>query len=342
MKKLFILPLILSSFSTFADGHHLMDFSLSNFCYQQPNVQYRNGVYYFPNESVGITDTSICVYKDAYGQYSSKGNIVKGYFDGLWTGWDKNGEIWLETYYINRKVVPIVCRDDLLDFFKDETYYDDYDNPLTAFNRCDKENSEALVTFDNGAEIINGKREGSWDVMYKDRGLDANYTNGKLDGAVVNIYYGKPQIIKNTNSKFFPIIKEFNEIYKDGELVSQELTLDQTDLVDETDPIDEMILAIEKESALRSAYINNIAAKVRTHWRFQGAGYDWTAEVYVAQDRDGTVLAVDIRNTNVGDSNKAKTFINSIERAVYKASPLPSAPDESVFNEQLIFTFKVN
>jgi hypothetical protein len=343
MKKLLLLFSTLAlSFLTLADNHHLRDFSLSEFCYEQPDVQNRNGVYYLPNQSVGITATSVCVYKDAYGQYSSKGNIVKGYFDGLWTGWDRNGEIWLETYYINRKVVPIVCRDDLLDFFKDETYYDDYGNPLTAFNRCDKENSEALVTFDNGAEIINGKREGSWDVMYKDRGLDANYTNGKLDGAVVNIYYGKPQIIKNTNSKFFPIIKEFNEIYKDGELVSQELTLDQTDLVDETDPIDEMILAIEKESALRSAYINNIAAKVRTHWRFQGAGYDWTAEVYVAQDRDGTVLAVDIRNTNVGDSNKAKTFINSIERAVYKASPLPLAPDDSVFNEQLIFTFKVN
>jgi colicin import membrane protein len=102
-----------------------------------------------------------------------------------------------------------------------------------------------------------------------------------------------------------------------------------------------MILSIEKESALRSAYINNIAARVRTHWRYQGAGYDWTAEVYVAQDRDGTVLAVDIRNTNIGDSNKAKSFINSIERAVYKASPLPAAPDESVFNEQIIFTFNV-
>ena len=63
--------------------------------------------------------------------------------------------------------------------------------------------------------------------------------------------------------------------------------------------------------------------------------------MYVFQDRDGTVLAVDIRNTNIGDSNKAKSFINSIERAVYKASPLPAAPDESVFNEQIIFTFNV-
>ena len=93
---------------------------------------------------------------------------------------------------------------------------------------------------------------------------------------------------------------------------------------------------------LRSAYINNIAARVRTHWRYQGAGYDWTAEVYVAQDRDGTVLAVDIRNTNIGDSNKAKSFINSIERAVYKSSPFPIAINDEVFDSEIFFTFKVN
>jgi hypothetical protein len=334
MKKIITSIILIVSLSAFADVE--IDFSLSDFCYQQPNVQYRNGVYYFPNESVGITDTSICVYKDAYGQYSSKGNIVKGYFDGLWTGWDRNGEIWLETYYINRKVVPIVCRDDLLDFFKDETYYDDYDNPLTAFNRCDTESLGMIAG--KGVEIINGKREGYWGVHFGDRVIGLNYVNGILNGKVTDTYLG--EVHKTTG--FRPVLQEFAKMYKDGELASQELTLDQTELVDETDSIDEMILAIEKESALRSSYINNIAARVRAHWRFQGAGYDWTAEVYVAQDRDGTVLAVDIRNTNVGDSNKAKAFINSIERAVYKASPLPSAPDKSVFNEQLIFTFKVN
>ena len=335
---LFLLPL---SFSTLADNHHLRDFSLSEFCYEQPDVQNRNGVYYLPNQSVGITATSICVYKDAFGQHSSKGNIVKGYFDGLWTGWTRNGEVWLETYYINRKVVPIICRDDLLDFFKDETYYDEYGEPLTAFNRCNSGVSDVLTTYGKGAEIINGKREGLWRVNNEDRSFSLNYINGKLNGKVVNTYLGKPHKINNSKQRFTPILKEFDEVYKDGELVSQVLILDQTGSVDKTDSIDEMILSIEKESALRSAYINNIAARVRTHWRYQGAGYDWTAEVYVAQDRDGTVLAVDIRNTNIGDSNKAKSFINSIERAVYKASPLPAAPDESVFNEQIIFTFNV-
>ena len=37
-----------------------------------------------------------------------------------------------------------------------------------------------------------------------------------------------------------------------------------------------------------------------------------------------------------------KSFKDSIERAVYKASPLPGAPDEAVFDEELYFIFSVN
>ena len=77
-------------------------------------------------------------------------------------------------------------------------------------------------------------------------------------------------------------------------------------------------------------------------WRFTGQEDDWTANVYVVQDRDGTVKVVDVRKTNVGNSSKAKAFKDSIERAVYKASPLPAAPDESVFDEEIEFIFVAN
>ena len=43
--------------NSFADSH--IDFSLSDFCYLQPNVQDRNGVYYFPNQTKGITAKAI-------------------------------------------------------------------------------------------------------------------------------------------------------------------------------------------------------------------------------------------------------------------------------------------
>jgi colicin import membrane protein len=33
---------------------------------------------------------------------------------------------------------------------------------------------------------------------------------------------------------------------------------------------------------------------------------------------------------------------NAIERAVYKASPSPAAPDKSVFDREILFHFKIN
>ena len=44
----------------------------------------------------------------------------------------------------------------------------------------------------------------------------------------------------------------------------------------------------------------------------------------------------------MGDTSRAQTFKNSLKRAVYKSSPLPSAPDDSVFEEEIMFTFFVN
>ena len=102
-------------------------------------------------------------------------------------------------------------------------------------------------------------------------------------------------------------------------------------------------LIIEDQlNTLKMAYVNNIAARVRTYWRYQGADDDWSCNVYVQQDENGVVEAVNIQNCNLDDSEKARAFKNSIERAVYKASPLPSAPDEAVFDREILFEFGVN
>ena len=123
-----------------------------------------------------------------------------------------------------------------------------------------------------------------------------------------------------------------NEEYK--RLLEEEIKADE-DLV-------KSILDEEQLNTLKYAYVNNIAEKVKSNWRYQGAEDDWTAEVYVVQDRDGTVVAVDVRNANVDDSSIAKVFKDSIRRAVYKASPLPLAPSDEVFNKELIFKFGVS
>ena len=94
--------------------------------------------------------------------------------------------------------------------------------------------------------------------------------------------------------------------------------------------------------ALKSAYVNNIAARVRSSWKYQGAEDNWGCDVYVLQSIEGVVEAVDVQNCTLDDSEKARAFKNSIERAVYKSSPLPSAPDDAVFNKEILFRFRVN
>ena len=91
----------------------------------------------------------------------------------------------------------------------------------------------------------------------------------------------------------------------------------------------------------QSVYINKIASKVVNNWRYQSAKDDWTAEVYVVQDRNGNVRAVDVRNANVGDSPRAKSFMDSIERAVYKSSPLPYTSDDDIFDREIYILFSV-
>jgi len=99
MKKLLILLLLSTSFSVIAEED--IDFTLSDFCHKQPGVQERDGRWFFPNEAEGITATSICVYKDAYGQYKAKANLKNGRFHGYSIGWHENGQKEFEGTFIN-------------------------------------------------------------------------------------------------------------------------------------------------------------------------------------------------------------------------------------------------
>ena len=100
---------------------------------------------------------------------------------------------------------------------------------------------------------------------------------------------------------------------------------------------------IENQKAkLQSAWIRNIAAEVKSVWNFSGAEDGWFVEVLVIQNREGKVLSVTFGEDNVGNSSQAKAFINSVERAVYKSSPLPIAPDVSVWDKDIMFTFRAD
>jgi len=95
----------------------------------------------------------------------------------------------------------------------------------------------------------------------------------------------------------------------------------------------------DQEIILKNAWVNNIGAEVKSVWNFPGAEEGWFVEVLVTQNKEGKVLNVKLEDNNVGNSVIAKRFIDSVERAVYKSSPLPIAPDASVWDKDIRFTF---
>ena len=89
-----------------------------------------------------------------------------------------------------------------------------------------------------------------------------------------------------------------------------------------------------------------IAIKVKSYWNYSGADDDWSCNVMVHQ-KDGKVLTVNIQDCKKGsnalmEDDKVRAFMNSIERAVYKASPLTIGPDEEIFDRQVQFRFSAN
>jgi colicin import membrane protein len=163
---------------------------------------------------------------------------------------------------------------------------------------------------------------------------------GRLAEEEVNSYYESLDLTEEESARLDELEAErtAQQLAYENEQYNRLLTQE----VQSEDDQEKLRVIEDQRNILQSAWLNNISARVKSMWRYQGAEDDWTAEVYVVQDRDGTVVAVDVRNANVDDSSKAKVFKDSIRRAVYKASPLPIAPEESVFDKELIFKFSVN
>jgi len=370
-------------------GGSFIDFSLSDFCYQQPDVQDRGGVYYFPNESVGITASSLCVYKDLYGQYMSKVELLNGQFDGKFIRWWENGGKhqeknykdgkldgkWTETWSGGRVMFERNYTDGNLDT---ETTFSYYDNGQieTKYNYKDTHlDGEQTVWYKNGQIRLQynatglGKVTGWYengqiksDGIFNDGKLDgketswyengqmrgeSNYKDGKKDGKwtwwLSDGLKWKEAIFINDeivgDCEYFNVAGPWDEYTKEGFLIP-DLCPEPKSLPKGITLGDEIVS--DQLDFLRSAYVNNISARIKTFWRYQAAEDDWTCEVYVIQDRQGQVNAVDVRNCNIGDSARAKSFRDSIERAVYKASPLPGTPDDAVFSKELYFVFSVN
>ena len=89
-------------------------------------------------------------------------------------------------------------------------------------------------------------------------------------------------------------------------------------------------------NSLRLQYVKLIEQKVESKWlRPTALNPDQSCEVYVRQTASGNVISV-----NLNKCSNDVAFKNSIERAVWAASPLPPPPNPEVFDNEIHFTFR--
>jgi len=87
---------------------------------------------------------------------------------------------------------------------------------------------------------------------------------------------------------------------------------------------------------LRPQYVSAIAGKVERNWlRPSGVGEGAQCVVLVTQGPGGVVLDVQTKGCTGGD-----LFRQSVEKAVWKADPLPEPSDPELFERQIEFTFE--
>ena len=109
----------------------------------------------------------------------------------------------------------------------------------------------------------------------------------------------------------------------------------------------ESLMLDDQLNISRNTWVESVITKIHTYWRYSGARSDWSCYVFITQDRNGNVKTVDVDNCgdsimNIDANPKLNSFKNSIEKAVYNASPLPLALSEDAFSEQIIFEFRVD
>jgi len=106
----------------------------------------------------------------------------------------------------------------------------------------------------------------------------------------------------------------------------------------------QQMLAEERRMAKQSAanqkllaqYVYQIQRKVEINWNAPASmTKGWACEVLVEQNRFGEVLNVQMKKCTGSEA-----FKSTVERAVRKASPLPEAPNNDIFEKKLNFVFR--
>jgi len=204
----------------------------------------------------------------------------------------------------------------------------------------------------------NGLKHGDWVIYYSDGQLQSKgkYIDGHREG-IWERYdehgtiheFGKYIKGKKNGNWFLRYENPHMNVFKDGFNLTQKEIREKKKREQEKKKREqeeqEMQRLLDKEDALyrqKNDYINQIARTIKANWVYQGAKDDWGCDVYILQDESGNIQSVNIQSCKVGNKSKMKSFRNSIERAVYKSTPLPVAPSSKVFEKELMFFFRVN
>ena len=269
-------------------------------------------------------------YKDGFGiktywykngEKKSQANFINGKLNGTWTYWNENGHtVEEEMHKLEKekaKLAEIKRKTEEVKAQEAEILAKEVKAIVIVKEAEAKRIAEELKLKEAEAKRI------ALEIEIKKAEVKQSAVEAKTKEAELLVKEASKQLEQDQQNK--DLLELEIAALKESEAEIQYRQLLAREVQDEQDTARSLIIE-DQLNTLQNAYINNIAARVRTFWRYQGAEDDWTAEVYVVQDRDGTVVAVDVRNDNVGDSSKAKAFINSIERAVNKACLLYTSP----------------
>ena len=101
------------------------------------------------------------------------------------------------------------------------------------------------------------------------------------------------------------------------------------------------LMVDEQLNTLQTGWLNYIALLVESNIGFIDLNGNWNCSLYVEQERDGTIISVE----SLGCYNESQTLSRDQEQSlsniaigeVLKTSPLPPAPNDSVFERLIIF-----
>jgi len=195
MKKLLIILLLSTSFSTFANDH--LDSLVDGFCYKSPKIQVRNGLFFLPNQTLPYSGESLCVYS-RNSQYHSQGEIIKGKPEGWWTWWKENGELLKKEEFKDGKKTG----------YKKTDFTFNENGQLVAERIYKDGNSLGITKYDENGQkesegnYINGKKNGNWTFWHENgqKESEGNYINGKKNGNWT-YWNEKGQIYREKNYK---------------------------------------------------------------------------------------------------------------------------------------------